>query len=505
MSEPISDNRRIAKNTVFLYARMLLSTLVSLYTSRVVLQVLGVEDYGVYGVVGGIVGMFFFLNSAMAGATSRFLTFELGRGYKDRLKATFSSAMIVHIGIALVIFLLADSVGLWFLHHKLVIPDGRMDAANWVLQCSIISMFFTVTQVPYNATIISHEKMNVYAYVELLNVFLKLGIVYALSIGNFDKLKLYAVLMLGVSIFIAATYRSYCRCHYEESHFHWTWDKDILKPMLNFSGWDLYGNMCVTARQQGSNFVINIFGGAALNASSSIATTVNGIIIGLSNNVTMAFRPQIVKEYSQGNIGLMSKLACSASEYSILLFGCLMTPLMLEMPYVMRLWLSVVPAYSVEFCQLLMIAGLFSLINTVLVVCIHATGNIKKISLITGSLYLLTIPALYFMLKVIPNPIVVYIIMIISNVLIVLSNLYIVGQQIIGFNTLRFVKESSKAMIILIVSSIVPIAMSRVLLEDIDRLLMECIANVASIAIMTFFIVLDKEQKNKVFRFIVHH
>ena len=230
----MSDNRRIAKNALMLYIRMFLTMIVGLYTSRVVLATLGVEDYGIYGVVGGIVAMMGFLNASMSGATSRFLTFELGRGDKQRLADTFSSALIVHIGIAVVVLLLAESVGLWFLENKLIIPAGRMNAARWVYQCSILSAMLGITQAPYNASIIAHEKMDVYAYVEILNVTLKLLIVYLLVIGHFDKLILYALLTLAVSVVVMLTYRIYCIRHFEESHFHWLWDKTILKPLLSF-------------------------------------------------------------------------------------------------------------------------------------------------------------------------------------------------------------------------------------------------------------------------------
>ena len=215
-----------------LYFRMLLNMVVSLYTSRVVLQTLGVEDYGVYGVVGGIVSMFSFLNSTMAGATSRFLTFEMGKGDKERLKATFSSALIIHIGMALLVLILAETIGVWFLNNKLVIPEGRMEAAHWVLQFSVLGMIVGFTQVPYNAAIIAHEKMDVYAYVELIHVFLKLGIVYLLWIGNFDKLILYAFLTLMVNVIVAMIYRIYCIRHYEESKFNAHLDKDISKNIL---------------------------------------------------------------------------------------------------------------------------------------------------------------------------------------------------------------------------------------------------------------------------------
>mgnify|MGYP006967124825 CR=1 FL=1 len=234
MTEISSNNKRIAKNTLMLYIRMGLGMVVSLYTSRIVLQTLGVEDFGIYGVVGGIVAMFIFLNNCMSAATSRFLTFEMGKGDKERLRDTFSSALIIHIGIALLILILAETVGVWFLNNKLVIPEGRMGAAHWVLQLSILATMVGITQVPYNATIIAHEKMDIYAYIELLHVFLKLGIVYLLVIGNFDKLILYALLTFVVNVIIAMIYRIYCIRHYEESKFRFIWKKDKISLLHEY-------------------------------------------------------------------------------------------------------------------------------------------------------------------------------------------------------------------------------------------------------------------------------
>lgn len=330
MQDTTSNNKRIAKNTIMLYIRMFISMVVGLYTSRVVLATLGVEDYGIYGVVGGVVAMMGFLNASMSGATSRFLTFELGKGDKERLAKTFSSALIVHIGIAIVVLILAETVGLWFLCNKLNIPAERMQAAHWVYQLSILSAMFGITQVPYNAAIIAHEKMDVYAYVEILNVSLKLLIVYLLCIGNFDKLILYASLMLAVSILIMMVYRIYAIRQFPEAHFHWIWDKTYLRPLLSFSGWDLYGNACVTARQQGTNFLVNIFFGVTYNAASSVATTVNGVVLGLTFTLIPALQPQIVKRYAVGDIKGMQSLMNNGIKYFSLLYLALLFPFLME-------------------------------------------------------------------------------------------------------------------------------------------------------------------------------
>lgn len=488
MEREQSSNRRIAKNTLALYVRMFLTIVVGLYTSRVVLATLGVEDYGVYGVVGGITSMLGFLNASMSGATSRFLTFELGRGDKKRLENTFSSAMIVHMGIAAVVLVLAETVGLWFLCHKLVIPPERMTAAHWVYQLSILSSMLAITQVPYNATIIAHENMNVYAYVEILNSVLKLLIVYLLTIGDFDKLILYAVLMLAVSVTVMMTYRIYCVRHYSESHFHWVWDKTHLKPLLSFSGWDLYGNMSVTVRQQGINFLINMFFGVVFNAASSIATTVNGMVTGFAYNLIQAFRPAIIKEYAAGNIKEMEIMIGNAAKYTVLLFGCMLTPLIFELPFVMELWLGNVPEKAVDFCRLLLIASLFNLINNVIGIGIHATGNIKRISLVTGSLIFACVPFVYLLFEFNFNIDWAYIILINNTIMVLITNTIILKIQISEINISKIYKDVLQSILIVSLATIVVWFINMNLPQSFIRMIIEIIINLVVVATFLWFL-----------------
>lgn len=488
MEREQSSNRRIAKNTLALYVRMFLTMVVGLYTSRVVLATLGVEDYGVYGVVGGITSMLGFLNASMSGATSRFLTFELGRGDKKRLENTFSSAMIVHMGIAAVVLVLAETVGLWFLCHKLVIPPERMTAAHWVYQLSILSSMLAITQVPYNATIIAHENMNVYAYVEILNSVLKLLIVYLLTIGDFDKLILYAVLMLAVSVTVMMTYRIYCVRHYSEAHFHWVWDKTHLKPLLSFSGWDLYGNMSVTVRQQGINFLINMFFGVVFNAASSIATTVNGMVTGFAYNLIQAFRPAIIKEYAAGNIKEMEIMIGNAAKYTVLLFGCMLTPLIFELPFVMELWLGNVPEKAVDFCRLLLIASLFNLINNVIGIGIHATGNIKRISLVTGSLIFACVPFVYLLFEFNFNIDWAYIILINNTIMVLITNTIILKIQISEINISKIYKDVLQSILIVSLATIVVWFINMNLPQSFIRMIIEIIINLVVVATFLWFL-----------------
>lgn len=429
--ETNSANKRIAKNAVLLYVRMFLSLIVSLYTSRVVLQTLGVDDYGVYGVVGGVVGMFSFLNTAMAGATSRFLTFEMGKDNPVRLRETFSSTLIIHLIIALIIFVLAETVGLWVVNYKLVLPEGRLLAANIVYQCSIVGMLITIAQVPFSAVMIAHERMGIYAYVELLHVFLKLAIVFVLMIGMFDKLILYAILMLSVSLLIAWIYVGYCLKHFPESHFRWVLKKELCRPMLSFSGWTMLSECGYSFRVYGSNIVLNTFFGTVVNAAGGIAATVQGTLLGFVANVVTAVRPQIILNYSQGNMERMNTLLTSSIRLNLFLASLITIPMCVDAPFVLQLWLGEVPPFCVEFCRLLLFAIYITTVSQIVTIGIHASGNIKTTSLIRSILYILTPFVIYAFLRWHDtDPVVGYVIIVVIQMIACLADIFILQRNI---------------------------------------------------------------------------
>lgn len=482
---------------------MLLSIVVSLYTSRVVLQTLGVDDFGIYGIVGGIVAMFSFLNASMSGATSRFITFVLGKGDMKDVGETFSTALIIHFGIALTIVLLAETVGLWLLEENLVIPEERMFAARVVYQFSILAMIVQVTQVPYNASIISYEKMNVYAYVELLNVLLKLGIVYLLVIGNFDKLILYAVLIFFANVVVALTYRIYCIRHFETCRFHWIIQKEKLISMLSFSSWDLYGNMCYSLRQQGINMLINMFWGVVYNAASSVASSIQGVVSSLSVNVVQAFRPQIIKQYAQGHYTEMQNLMCSSIKYSLILFLMICVPLSYVMYPVMKLWLGMVPNFAPEFCMILLLISLFNLINSVLCIAIHATGNIKLLSFFSGTIYLMTLPVVYILFKFfVNNSLYAYFTSFGAMIFVVICNIILVKKSISQFSILKYVGNVGLAFFLAIISSPVLYVINYVE-SSISSIITAFVVYIPTLSIVTYFIGIDKQTRCKLNGFIV--
>lgn len=394
-----SNNRRIAKNTIVLYLRMALTMFVSLFTSRIVLKRLGVEDFGINNVVAGVVGMFSFLNASMSGATSRFLSFCLGKNDETLLKIHLGAAKSIHWMIALLVLFLAEILGLYFLNTKLVIPESRMFAANWVFQCCVLSTMFTITQVPYTACILSHEKMLVYAYIEILNTFLKLISVFLLCL-DFDKLVLWGTFSATVSVIVSLVYRIYCWTYYKESRTKFVFRKNILKPMLSFSGWDLYGNLSVMARTQGVNMLLNMFFGPLMNAAAAVATQVQSAVMSLSGNLVTAMRPQIVKRYAAGEIQSMLTLLEEVGKLAFLLISFLTIPLLIERNYVLHLWLGDVPELASYICIYVLLINVFANQSVILVSVIHATGKIFRLSFINGSLYLLVIPVSYISFKV---------------------------------------------------------------------------------------------------------
>jgi len=493
-----SDNGRIAKNTMMLYFRMLFNMLVSLYTSRIILNTLGVVDFGIYNIVGGIVMMFSILNNSMGAATSRFLIFELGKKDYPELKRVFNASLSSHIAIAFVVFLLAETVGLWFLTHKLVIPEERMSAALWVYQFSILATMVTLTQVPYNALIVAHEKMNVYAYVSILEVTLKLVIVYLLVIGDFDKLKLYAILVFLVSLTIALIYRFYCNKKYAESSLSFNWDKPLYKKLFSFSIWELYGGFAIMGMGQGLNMLLNLFFGPAVNAARGIAYQLLGALTGFGNNFMIAVKPQIVKLYAENNIQQMMKLVFASSKYSFFLTFFLTLPLLIETHFFLQLWLKIVPVHTVSFTRLLVINNLIWSMRSPIVTSFHAVGQIKKVNLVCGSLFYLIIIFSYFCLKIGFPPESVFIVTIVVSVLVQITELILLKQFIL-VSIKAYLKEVVwVSFLIIIISSILPYLLTIFLESDLQRFLLVGFTCVITVSASIYFLGIDSATKNMV-------
>lgn len=393
------NNKRIAKNTLLLYVRMLFMMAVALYTSRVVLNTLGVEDYGVYNVVGGIVAMFGFLTGAMSSATQRYITFALGRGDMERLSVVFSTTLQIHALIAVVIAVLGETVGLWFLYTQMQIPDGRMDASFWVLQSSIVSTIVMVMSVPYNADIVAHEKMSAFAYISVLEVVLKLVIVFLLLISPFDKLIFYAVLLVVVQVLIRACYNIYCNRHFKETIYRHVWDKALFKEMTGFAGWSLFGNLSGVLFTQGLNMLLNVFFGPVVNAARAVAVQVQGAIQQFVGNFQMALNPQITKTYAQGEMNAMHQLMYRSARFSFYLLFFLSLPILFETEFILKVWLKIVPENTVVFLRLIICTSLIYSLSNPLIIANQATGNVKRYQVVCGSMLLTILPISYVCLK----------------------------------------------------------------------------------------------------------
>ena len=394
-----SSNKTIAKNTIFLYFRMMFTMVVSLYTSRVILQVLGVEDFGIYQTVGGVVGMLQFLNGALSTGSSRFLTYEMGTGNYEKLKRTFSSALSAHLLLTFIIVLIAETAGLWFVYHKLVIPAERMDAAVFAYHLSILAAVFQITQVPYNACIISHEKMGIYAYVSIAEVTLKLAIVHALYVGGWDKLMLYSLLYCLVNISIVLFYNIYCTRKFEESRYKMMWDSEIMKGVLSYSGWNLFANASIALKNQGAIVLINMFFNPGVVTARAIANQVNMAANQFIQNFRTAANPQIVKRYAAGEYESSKSLLLSSTKFSYYLMLLLALPLCLVAEPLLQLWLGQVPEYSVVFLQLAVVTSLFQVFDTSFYTALYAKGQIRENALVSPTLGIIAIIATYILFK----------------------------------------------------------------------------------------------------------
>lgn len=410
MSTNVVNNKRIAKNTIYLYLRMLFITAVSLYTSRVVLNTLGVVDYGIYNVVGGIVSMFTFLNGAMVTSTQRYLTFELGRGDKKKLQEVFTASIYIHVIISAFIILLSESVGLWFFYEKMVIPTERVTAAMWVFQLSIVTMVISIMSVPYNSAIVAHEKMSAFAMISVIEVVLKLSVVFFLVIGDFDKLILYAILIACVQLFIRLIYTRYSRRHFPETRLIRVFDKSLVREMGTFAGWNIWGSMAAMLMGTGVNLLLNVFFGPVVNAARGIAVQVETAIAHFSTNFLMAVNPQITKLYAQGNLKEMHTLLFRASKFTCFLLFTLSLPLLLETETILTLWLKIVPEYTVPFLRLLLIIIVVNGVARPLMTSAAATGNVKVYQSVVGGILLSIVPISYVVLKFGGNPVSVYIV-----------------------------------------------------------------------------------------------
>ncbi len=488
MSDIQQNNKRIAKNTLLLYIRMLLLMLISLYTSRVILNTLGVVDYGIYNVVGGIIVMFSFLSGSLSAASSRFITYDLGRGDIFMMKKTFGNIVAIHILLAMLILILGETIGLWFVMHKLQIPENRMVAALWVYQFSIFSFVLNIVSIPYNAAIIAHEQMTVFAYISIVDAIVKLLIVYLLVVIPYDKLIMYAFLFFCVQVLDGIVYGVYSIRHFAETKSKIILDKQQFKKILSFSIWTMNGCLAVVGYTQGINILLNIFFGPSVNAARGVAVQVQSVVQNFCNNFQMALNPQITKSYAQNDLKYMQQLLKVSSKFSFFLLYIISLPLMLEAPLVLKWWLGIVPEYTVSFLRLILCATMLVALSRPLVTSVHATGRIRKFQLIEGTMLLCIVPIAYVLLKFWHiSPEYVFFIHIMVELLTQYARIKIV-LPMISMQIVDYIKDVLFPILkVLVVSLIFPLIVYNFLIQSIGSFFIVCVVSVLSVLISVYF------------------
>ena len=476
------NNKRIARNTLLLYFRMLFLMIISLYTSRIVLNALGVEDFGIYNVAGGVVAMFSILSGSLSAAISRFITYELGK-----------------IGLGIVIVFFAETIGIWFLNTQMNIPIERMVAANWVLQFSIITFIINLISVPYNAVIIAHEKMSAFAYISIFEAIGKLLIAYLITISPIDKLIFYAILMCVVAIAIRLLYGYYCKRHFDECRFHFIWNKQIFQQIFSFAGWNFIGASSAVLRDHGGNIIINLFCGPTVNAARGIAFQVNNAIQGFVSNFMTALNPQITKSYAVKNYTYMMTLIFQGARLSFYMLLLLSLPIIINTHYLLTLWLNTVPEHTVLFVRLVLIFAMSESISGPLITAMLATGNIRNYQIIVGGLQMLNLPISYILLSLGAIPETVLIVAVLISQCCLMARLYML-KKMIKLKIKDYLKKVYFNIItVSIIAIILPICMQERLAENFINFLLSSLICMLCTYLSIYYIGCSYEERKFIY------
>lgn len=498
-----SNNKTIAKNTLFLYFRMMFTMVVTLFTSRIILQELGVDDYGIYQVVGGVVGFLSFINGALSTGSSRFLTYALGENNFDKLKRVFSTTLNIHILMVILVVIAAETIGLWFLYNKMVIAPERMDAAVYTYHVSILAAVITLTQVPYNATIIAHERMSIYAYMSIIEVSCKLGICYLLSMGGYDKLQLYATLLLLVQISLMSFYRFYCVHHFKEARFSFSFDKKIFREIAGFSGWSMFASTSITLNSQGVLILLNMFFSPAVVAARAISLQVNGAANQFVSNFRQAANPQIVKKFATGDYEGSKSLLLQSTKYSYYMMFMISLPVCILAYPLLKLWLGVVPDYAVPFLQIVIIQSLFQVFDTSFYTALYAKGQLRENALTSPALGLLIFPITYIFFKLGFSPLVLsWLNLAVYAVLgCILKPILII--KIVNYTWSDIWSVFRPCLIVTLVSFPLPLYLSTLMnCTEITNFITLGFVTVATVVIVVFFLGMDRASRVKILGYV---
>lgn len=496
------NNKRLAKNTLLLYARMLLTVGISFYSTRLILANLGVDNYGIYNVIGGFVSMFYMVTSTMTQAVGRFLTFELGAGNEKKLQQTFSTSVNILLLFALVVVVLAETVGLWFVNYKLNISTERMSAANWIYQFSVLSFIFEMISVPYSASVISHEKMGTFAFVTILKVILTLGIAFLLSVSPMDKLVFYGLLVLFVSILIQLMYWIYCKKNFRECRYSFHIDKTIFRNMFGFAGWNFLTTCASMLSSQGVSIILNIHFGTVVNAAKGIASQVNGTVGAFSKNFTTALSPQITKSYAARELEYTKNLVCKGSKFSYLLFFLIALPCILEVDFLLSKWLKEVPPYAGAFVQLSLLNSLVEVLLNSSEILNRASGKIRNFQILVSVTQILILLFSYIIIDITSNPVWT---MAVTNILYIMIFVprITINKPFIGITFGYYFRNVLCGIVIMSVLSVIISLIPIYLLDDgWLRLIIVCVVSTMSIISFSYLFVLTKGEKKVMCNFI---
>lgn len=429
------NSKRIAKNALVLYFRMFFLMLVSLYTSRVVLDALGVSDYGIYNVVGGFVSMFALISAALTSACSRFLNYEIGQGNIERQNIVFSTAVTIQWTLAIIVFVFAEIAGIWYVNNVMVLPKDRLTAANWCFQFSVFNFCMNLVTVPYNASIVAHERMKAFAYVSIYQGLATLCVSFLVYYDPFDRLVFYALMLMIIQFTVRYAYQYYCRKYFEECKYRRVLDKPLLKNMLSYSVWHLIGNGAAVLKNHGVNIVLNLFHGPAVNAARGLATQVDNAVNQLVGNFMMAMNPQITQSYARGDHAYMYSLVSKGSRFSFYIILLLALPLMFNAHFFLDLWLKEIPEYTIAFTQLSLVTMLIASLSKTLITAQNATGKVRNYQLVVGIVNLLNLPLSYLFLFWDYSPIVVVFVAIVVELLAFFARIYLLPLTLPNFKT----------------------------------------------------------------------
>lgn len=494
-----ANSKRVAKNTLLLYIRMLLLMAIGLFTSRVILQTLGVEDFGIYNVVGGFVAIFGVLCSSLSAAASRFLTYEMGKGNNEKLKKVFSTTLIIHFLLAIAIAIICEAVGIWFVNNKMIIAPERIIAANWVFQFSILSFCLGVLIVPYNAAIIAHEKMSVFAYISIFDGVAKLLICYLLLISPIDRLVFYAFLHVLVSLIRSALFFFYCKRSFFECTIYLKFEKSLIKEIFGFASWNFIGASSAILRDQGGNIIINLFFGPVVNAARAVSNQVSSAVSGFVQNFMTALNPQITKSYASGESEYMMKLVFYGSRLSYYMLLLLSLPILISTDYLLDLWLDIVPDYSGLFVRLILVFSMIESISNPLITAQLATGDIRNYQLIVGGIQLMNLPISYVILKMGgPPETIMYVAIILS--LCCLTTRLIMLRKMIDLDALDFFRRVIlNVLSVTVISSIIPLIVSRYIKESFFSFIVISLLCVFCCALSILYFGLNKQERQLVY------